>query len=182
MSIIKIIFKCLFVLVIGCNINYLHAQSSTSEYELKAAFLFNFTQFVNWPASSFSSPQSPMVIGIIGKDPFGSYLEQAIKGENVNGHPIIVQHYSSVEDINSCQILFINVNDKKKLTQIVTGLNKKNILTVGDKSDFLERGGMIKFLNKNNKIKLQVNLSATKEANLIISSKLLRLVDIVDSK
>lgn len=151
---------------------------SSPEYQLKAVFLFNFTQFVNWPPGSFSSDASPMVIGVLGPDPFGSFLEDAVTGEKVNGHPLIIQHYNTIEDVGTCQILFINLAETKKTGQAITKLNGRNILTVSDSPDFMEQGGMIRFFTRDNKIKLQVNLGAAKNANLDISSKLLRLVDI----
>ena len=182
MSIIKTtIYRWAFILMILFTTNNLIGQSAPNEYQLKAAFLYNFTQFVNWPSSSFTSPNAPLVIGVIGKNPFGTYLEQTISGESANGHPIIFQHYSSNEEIKSCQILFINMSEKKKITEIINTQKNKAILTVSDTPHFLEYGGIVKFLNKNDKIKLQVNLKAAKEASLVISSKLLRLVEIVEN-
>jgi hypothetical protein len=148
------------------------------EYQLKAVFLYNFTQFVEWPTNSFTSDQSPMIIGILGTDPFGSYLEETIAGEKINGHPLRIQHYNTVEEIGACQVLFINVADKVKREQIIAKLKGRNILTVSDSPDFLLQGGMIRFFTRQDKIKLQVNLEEAKTANLVISSKLLRLVEI----
>ena len=119
-----------------------------------------------------------MVRGIFGTDPFGSYLEETVAGENINGHPLRVQRYNTVEEIGSCQILFINVADKNKREQIIVKLKGRNILTVSDAPDFLLQGGMIRFFTRQDKIKLQVNLEEAKTANLLISSKLLRLVEI----
>lgn len=150
----------------------------TREYQLKAVFLYNFTQFVEWPTNSFTSDQSPMIIGILGADPFGSYLEETIAGEKINGHPLRVQHYNTVEEIGVCQVLFINVADKTKREQIISKLKGRNILTVSDSPDFLLQGGMIRFFTRQDKIKLQVNLEEAKTASLVISSKLLRLVEI----
>ena len=163
----------------ACSTFFVYAQTPVArEYQLKAVFLYNFTQFVEWPTHSFTSDQAPMVIGILGTDPFGSYLEETVAGENINGHPLRVQRYSTVEEIGSCQILFINVADKNKREQIIVKLKGRNILTVSDAPDFLLQGGMIRFFTKQDKIKLQVNLEETKTANLVISSKLLRLVDL----
>jgi YfiR/HmsC-like len=148
------------------------------EYQLKAIFLYNFSQFVTWPANSFSSDQAPMVIGIVGTDPFGSYLEEAIADEKVNGHPLTIERYSSTEEIGACQILFINLPDPTKREQAISAVAGKNILTVSDATDFLVRGGMIRFFTRQGKLKLEVNLETTKAANLEISSKLLRLVEI----
>ena len=167
-----------------CSAMALFAQTSDNrEYQIKAAFLFNFTQFVEWPATSFSTAQSPMIIGILGKDPFGSYLEETISGEKVNGHPLVIQHYNSIDDIKTCHVLFINLSDAGRCEQAVTNLKKgRNILTVSETNNFMHQGGMIRFFARNNKIQLQINPEATKADNLVISSKLLRLAEIFTPK
>lgn len=166
-------------LVIAFSICTSYAQTNaTPEYQLKAVFLFNFTQFVEWPATSFATGQSPFIIGIIGEDPFSTYLNDIISGEKVNGHPIVIQHYSHYEDTKNCHILFIADNGTNTIGQITTSLKKNSVLTVGDAPTFLMQGGMVRLITKNNKIQIQINLDATREANLVISSKLLRLADI----
>ena len=182
MSTLKI-QRYLILCLLLCRALSLPSQPSTTpEYQLKAVFLYNFTQFVDWPNGTFASDGSPMVIGILGKDPFGSYLQETISGEKVNGHPLVIEHYNTVEEIKDCHILFINLPDAKKTEKAITELKGKNILTVGEAPDFLKQGGMIRFLNQKGKINLQVNLETTKEASLVISSKLLRLVDIYNPK
>jgi hypothetical protein len=157
----------------------LSAQTPPSrEYQLKAVFLFNFTQFIEWPSASFDTDQSPMVIGILGENPFGSYLEETVAGEKTNGHPVIVHYYQNEEDAKSCHILFINLPESKKRNQAIAALKGKNILTVSDASDFSKQGGMIRFFTSNNKIKLQINLDASRSSELIFSSKLLGLAEI----
>lgn len=161
----------------------LAAQKPISrEYQLKAVFLYNFTQFVEWPNNSFASDQSPVIIGILGTDPFGSYLEETVSGEKINGHPLLIQRYSDVGDVGACQVLFINITDANKRQEAITSLKGRNILTVSDATDFMQQGGMIRFFTKQDKIKLQVNLEAAKTADLVISSKLLRLSEIFVSK
>lgn len=157
-------------------------EQPSREYQLKAVFLFNFTQFVDWPANSFSSDQAPMVIGIVGSNPFGSYLEETVHGEKINGRPLLIQYYDTMEGIGACHVLFINVTETNKREQIIEKVKGRNILTVSDAPDFMEQGGMIRFFTKQDKIKLQVNLEATKMASLVMSSKLLRLVEVVKSR
>lgn len=155
----------------------LFAQTSvTREYQIKAAFLFNFTQFVEWPATSNS--QAPIVIGVLGKNPFGSYLEDIVSGEKVNGHSLVVQYYNSVEDIKTCHVLFVSTAEANNFDHIVETLKNRNILTVSDGTDFIHHGGMIRFFTRNNKIQLQINPEAAKSAKLVVSSKLLRLAEI----
>ena len=160
------------------SIFHLSAQSQANrEYQVKAVFLFNFTQFVQWPPNSFPTDQAPLVIGILGEDPFGPYLKETVLGEKANGHSMIVQHYNNIEEIKTCHILFINLPETK-LEQAVENLKGRNILTVSDAADFLKQGGMIRFFTRNNKIQLEINPAPSKEANLVISSKLLRLAEI----
>lgn len=164
-----------------CNTFYLPAQTPvTREYQLKAVFLFNFTQFVEWPPTSFSTEQSPLIIGILGENPFGSFLEQTVAEEKINGHPVIVQYYNNAQDLKTCHILFIN--QAKNREPILAALKEKDVLTVSDTPDFLKQGGIIRFFTRNNKIQFQINLEASKAANLEISSKLLRLADIYVDK
>ena len=171
----------LVIILLACSMVSLAQTPANREYQIKAVFLFNFTQFVEWPASAFSSAQAPMVIGILGKDPFGSYLTEIVSGEQVNGRPLIIQHFNNTEEIKSCHILFINL-EQANLQDELLKLKGKNILTVSDSPNFLLQGGMIRFFTKNNKMQFQINLDATKEANLVISSKLLRLAEIFVSK
>jgi hypothetical protein len=158
----------------------LAAQTEISkEYQIKAVFLFNFSQFVKWPAEAFPEAQTPLVIGVLGEDPFGAYLDEIVRGEKVNNHPLIVQRYQRVEEIKTCHILFVSQSETKQLEQIFTNLKGRNILTVGEVEGFSQRGGMIRFVTEKNKIRFRVNLEATKAANLTISSKLLKPAEII---
>jgi hypothetical protein len=150
-----------------------------SEYQVKAVFLFNFSQFVDWPASAFASAGAPLVIGVLGDDPFGAALDEAVRGEAVNGRPLEVRRYSTVEEVDHCHILFINIAAKDRLEQALARLRVRQVLTVGDSENFARAGGVIQFVTIDNKIRLQINLDAAKLANLSISSKLLRPAQIV---
>jgi hypothetical protein len=171
----------LSIYIVLLQVQFLSAQPSP-EYQIKAVFLFNFTQFVEWPSTAFERQNAPLVIGILGKDPFGSYLDETIKGEEVNGHPLVVQRFSRAEDVKKCHILFITPSDKDQLRNIFDGLTNQPILTVGDVVNFSKSGGMIRFFTENNKIRIRINLDIVKDADLIISSKLLRMAEIVSSK
>src|SRR6266850_6391116 len=111
----------------------LPAQTAISkEYQVKATFLYNFSQFVEWPTQAFLEAQSPLVIGVLGDDPFGTYLDELVRGEKVNNHPLVVQRYQRVEEIKTCHLLFISRSEDKELEGIFAGLKDRNILTVGD--------------------------------------------------
>jgi hypothetical protein len=151
------------------------------EYQLKAVFLFNFAQFVEWPSQAFADAQTPLVIGVLGKDPFGAYLDETVRGETVNNRSLVVQRYGRVEDINTCHILFISRSEGDRLEQILARLRGRNILTVADAEGFAPPGVMIRLVTVENKIRLRINLEVAQAANLKISSKLLRTAEIVSS-
>ena len=157
----------------------LWAQTAVSkEYQIKAVCLFNFAQFVTWPPEAFTSPDQPLRIGILGGDPFGTFLDETVKGEKVGDHPLIIQRYGSIEDVQDCQILFVSASESGKLSAILSALKGKSILTVGEKEDFVQDGGMVRFFVEGNKLRLKINPEAAKDAGLTISSKLLRLAQI----
>ena len=156
----------------------LHAQTPTKEYQVKAVFLFNFSQFVKWPPAAFSNSNAPFIIGIVGHDPFGSYIDETVAGEKMMGHPIKILRCENKEDIKDCHILFIDDNESER--EVISTLDNRSVLTVSDEADFAKHGGMIRFFTENNKIRLEINISAAKAAKLEISSKLLRVAQIVE--
>jgi hypothetical protein len=154
-----------------------HAQEAQpSEYQIKAAFLYHFAQFVDWPPAAFAQATSPMVIGILGESPFGGDLEQAVRGKSLNNHSLTIKEVRSLADAtNTCHILFISSSEKKRLPEIFAGLRGSSVLTVGETDRFTETGGMINFVQQGKKIRFQINEEAAKSAGLKISSKLLSL-------
>lgn len=153
------------------------AQSSPSaEYQVKAVFLFNFAQFVVWPRQA--SSEASLVIGVLGEDPFGAYLDQTVRGEKVNDRPLVVQRFRRVTDIKACDVLFISRSENDRMEQILGNLKGRSVLTVSDTEDFAARGGMIQFFTERNKIRMRINLDAVKAADLKVSSKLLRVAEI----
>lgn len=153
--------------------------AAPTEYQVKAVFLFNFSQFVTWPAQAFPEAQNPLIIGVLGDDPFGADLDEIVRGETVNGHPLAVRRFRRVEDIDDCHILFINAAEEARLEQILRKLQGRSILTVSDGQDFAKRGVMVRFITDRNRIRLRINLTATEAAGLTLSSKLLRPAEII---
>jgi hypothetical protein len=153
--------------------------ASPQEHQVKAVFLFNFAQFVEWPTNAFAEAQAPLVIGVLGDDPFGAYLDETVRGERVNNRKLVVRRFRRVEEIQSCHVLFISPSEAERLEQILAALKGRPILTVSDAEGFSRRGGMIRFVTEKNKIRLKINPEAAKAARLTISSKLLRPSDIV---
>lgn len=152
---------------------------SATQYQLKAVFLFNFTQFVEWPGNIFDQPGEPFVIGLYGPNVFGNYLDQAVRNETVNGHPIKIIPVSSAEEAKRVHLLFITSGRSPELAALESQLKGQSVLTVSDVDGFCRSGGMIGFINEKNKIKIQINTGATAAANLKVSSKLLRLAELV---
>jgi YfiR/HmsC-like len=151
----------------------------SAEYQLKAVFIYNFTRFVEWPPEAFESYNDPFVIAIIGNDPFGSYLEQAIAGESIGRHPIRIKRIKELDKDEKCHIVFINEDDPGRIKEILAQADDQNILTVSDAANFASIGGMIGFFTENNKIRMHINTGAVRNAQLTISSKLLRLAKVI---
>jgi len=158
----------------------LSAQTAPSkEYQVKAVFLFNFAQFVEWPPAAFGDGTSPLVIGVLGDNPFGTYLDETVRDEKVGNRPLEVRRYQRVEEIKTCHVLFVGLSEANRLEQILAGLKDRSILIVGDSNDFVQRGGMIQLASSQSRIRLRINEGAAKTANLTISSKLLRSAELV---
>jgi len=158
------------------------AVARTAEYDLKAAFLFNFARFVEWPPEAFVDAAAPITIGVLGDDPFGRSLDDIVANESVHGRALSVRRYASVEDIGACQILFICPSQAERWDQIAARLGKRSVLTVGDGIAFTDHSGMIGFEMLHNRLRLRINLAAAKAAKLTISSQLLRQARIVGPK
>lgn len=157
------------------------AQSPrTSEYQVKAVFLFNFVQFVDWPAPAAAAPDSqPLLIGILGSDPFGAFLDETVRGEHLGTRPIRLRRYRQIADIDDCNVLFISRSEAERVPEILAALKNRPVLTVSDGDTFANQGGMIQFVTDKSRIRLRVNLEAAQAANVAISSKLLRVAEVV---
>ena len=158
------------------------AQAEFNEYQLKAVFLFNFAQFVEWPEKAFAGADSPLVIGVLGADPFGPVLDETVRDERIGGRKLEIHRYRRVEDVGICQILFISKSESSHLEAILAALKERSVLTVGDADRAARRGVMIQFLTEKKRVRLRINLDAAKLAGLTISSKLLRPTEIVTTE
>jgi hypothetical protein len=171
----------LFALFFGGGLLAPAQADAVSEYQAKAAFIYNFTKFVQWPASSFSSPTSPLVIAVLGTDPFGSSLRDAVAGKSAEGHPLKVIRLegTATADLTGCHLLFISSSEKERVGTILASLAGASVLTVADTERFAQKGGVIQFDQAGTKIQLVVNQTAAKKAKLTISSKLLQVAKIL---
>jgi len=170
-----------------CAIAFLLLGSLTAraqlsrEYQLKAVFLYNFALFTEWPTNAFADDKSPIIIGIVGADPFGSVLEQTVHGENAGGHPLVVQHFPRAADIKTCHLLFIPQSETRHVGEILKIVGDKPVLTVADADTPLTANVMIRFIVENNKVHFRINEPAARAANISLSSKLLRVAETAPS-
>ena len=157
------------------------AQVGTStEYKFKAAYLYNFLRFVEWPHQAFADKASPIVIGVLSNDAFSTLVEQTVNNETIRGRAVVVRRLSGIEGAKSCHILFISRSEQKNLHEILDMLKGKPVLTVGEIGAFARSGGAINFYFEGNKLRFEINPEAAKSADLVLSSKLLRLAKIVE--
>jgi YfiR/HmsC-like len=146
-----------------------------SEYEVKAAFLGNFIQFVKWPAKAFADAGSPFTICIVGSDSFGGALERAVAGQTVGGRKVAIKRSRRPDDLRSAQVVFVCKSERGRIGEILGGLQGANVLSVGESDDFARQGGVINFVMESDKVRFEVNTGAAQRAGLELSSKLLRL-------
>lgn len=154
-------------------------DSRVSEYQLKAAFIFNFAKFVTWPEDSFETKNSPFKIGVLGTDPFGKILDNTVAGKTVGKRSVQIKRSDSLSDLDDCHIIFISESKEKEMSRILKELETSNVLIVGDMNRFAENRGVIGFYSEGRKIRLAINTKAAKSQDLKISSKLLSISKIV---
>lgn len=146
--------------------------SELREYDVKAGFIYQFTRFIEWPENG--EGEEPFVFCVVGKNPFGGVLESFEK-EDVRGRPMVVRHVEKWKNADSCHVMFISGSEKDDVAKIIRENTGKPVLTVSETSDFIEQGGIINFVRKDNKIRFEINQEKAEQANLKISSKLLKL-------
>lgn len=151
-------------------------EPRASAVEVRAVFLLNFTKFVSWPPEVFVGTAAPVVIGVLGPDPFGAVLDGAVAGETVGGRPLVVRRFAGFEDLTACHLLYISGTEGSDLPRLLERLKGSPVLTVGEESRrFTARGGMIGFLLEQDEVHFDINRKAAEAAGLKVSSRLLRL-------
>jgi len=149
------------------------------EYQVKAAFLYNFVKFVDWPPDAFQSEKSPITLCVFRYDPFGSALDEVIAGQTLNNRRLLVQQINKLPDLKACQLVFVSDREDKHLPEILDSLEGASALVVGEGEDFAEHRGGIQFFLENKRLRFAVNVDAIQRARLKVSSKLLALARIV---
>lgn len=148
---------------------------ATREYQLKAAFLHHFAQFVEWPPGTFSDEKAPIVIATLGADPFEGELDRVVAGKTVGGRRVVIKHFPKATEIQQCQLLFVGAASDGLLTDAMQKLGRVGVLTVGETDKFMDNGGIIRFYPEDNRVRFEISQEAAARARLRISAKLLRL-------
>jgi hypothetical protein len=149
------------------------------EYQLKAAFLFNFAKFIDWPPASFSSPQSPFVVCILGPDPFGHAMDEAFRDKMIDNRPVAIQRFKDIAQARQCHMVFVSQSESFRLADIIQALHGQCVLLVGESEGFAAAGGVIEFAIEQNHVHFVINTDAAGRAGLRVSSKLLSLARVV---
>jgi YfiR/HmsC-like len=176
----RLVLKLVLTLVLMLAVASLGAGAEGSpvgEYQLKAVFLFNFGKFVEWPPQAFADPHDPFTICVLGESPFGSALEEAVRGKTVASRPIAIRLLSNPQQAHTCQILFVSASERNRMHGLLEGLRNSCVLTVGDTEDFTANGGIVQFRMKDARVRIEIDAEAAERATLRISSRLLSLAE-----
>jgi len=179
----------ILIVALGMTLNWTSTAAAqavdppdASEYLIKAGFIYNFAKFVEWPSTAFSQPDSPIMIGVLGTDPFGSVLDRLVEDKKIGARGFVVKRYKwgkDLKDLKECKILFVSASEKAHIDEIVQAVKGLPILMVGETPGFAERGGMIRFTLEDNRVRFEINVDAAHQADLNISSRLLTLAKII---
>ena len=174
-------FALFLLLTALCLPSPLRAQQSAAslEYQVKAAYLMNFPKFVEWPASAFFAPDSPITICVLGNDPFGPALDRMVENERVNGRGIRVRRSVPEANPQGCHVAFISRSEREGMAQVNSRLRMSSVLTVSEVPGFADAGGMIEFVIEDGKVRFYINAAAAQSAGLTVSSRLLRVASAI---
>ena len=174
------VFLWLAAVALSLAPEQIRAQGDVSkEYQVKAAFLFHFAQFVEWPAETFTNADAPFRIGVLGGNPFAGALDEIVRGETIGSRKIIVQYSRRAADLKNCQIVFVSKTEATRLPRILKEFDGQNSLTVGECDGFASLGGVLNFYLEDDKVHFEINPDAAAREKLKISSQLFRLGKIV---
>jgi len=153
----------------------LAGPADPKDYEVKAAFLYNFTKFVEWPPHTFKNQEEPVVVGVLGAPQCATALEQLVKDRKVNGRAIVVRRIDTAEDAKSAQLLFVGSSEEEHFARLLPSLAGAPVLTVGESQAFKELGGAINFVVDDSKVRFEINALAAERVGVKISAQLLKL-------
>lgn len=162
-----------------CTVFPLLAQTpAADEYQIKAAFLFNISKFVEWPQDAFKAPDDPVTICVLGANPFGGALEDAVRGKLIGTRPLAVREVANAQQAGKCQVVFVSAAERKRCRSFLDELKGRSILTVGEAEDFTANGGIMNFKLRDARVRIEIDATAAERARLRISSKLMSLADV----
>lgn len=153
-----------------------------TEYEVKAAYLYNFAKFVEWPAEAQVGAAEPFVIAVLGEDPFGRTLDDLLASKTIHDRSLVIRRVATPEEAVGAHVVFVCASERPRLPRILKVLRGTSVLTVGDMQEFAERGGMIGFRMDGHKVRFDINPGPAERARLKVSSQLLKLARIVDGE
>lgn len=146
-----------------------------SDYQIKAQHVFNFARFTEWPPSKFPQPDSPLIIGVVGSNELENQLDEVVKNARINDRQVYIKHIANNAELRRCHILFVSRSERDRFGAILSEARGEHILTIGENDRFLNRGGVVNFMDSGTAVIFQINLGAARHAGLKISSKLLQL-------
>ena len=166
------------ILLVSVVLPFSAQTPAADEYPVKAAFLFNFAKFVEWPQDAFKAPDDPVTICVLGMNPFGGALEETVRGKLIGAHPFMVREVTNAQQAGKCHIVFVTASERKRCRSFLDELKGRSVLTVGEVEDFTANGGIINFKLKDARVRIEIDAAAAERARLRISSKLLSLAEI----
>ncbi len=167
-------------IMLGATPHVYAGSLSDREYAMKAAFLYNFANFIEWPESTFRDSDTPLIVGIFGEDPFGHHLD-ALKGRRVKGRTLEIKHFTRTEDIIACHILFVSSQQQKHIARVCETLQDAPVLTVSNElEELIQSGCIINFVIVKNKLRFEINSASAERAGLDISSQLLSVATVIN--
>jgi len=173
-------FLCALAVVLLGGIQGLSGQSSgPGEYDVKASFIYNFTKFIEWPASTFPDAKAPITISVLGENPFGTTLDEIVRGNTINSRTLVIRRIRKLEEIKGSQVLFISGSEDKRLPEILSSVKDTDVLVIGEAEGFANHGGTIQFFLEQGKVRFSINIDAIQRTHLSVSAKLLALAKIV---
>jgi hypothetical protein len=173
----RLIRLLILATLLGSSLRIASAQTLTApEYKIKAAFLYNFAKLTEWPTNAFTCKEMPLTIGIIGKDPFGKFLDETVKDKIIHGRKVAIERFTELkDDVAKCHLLFIATSEEDQLDDIFSCVAKRPVLTVSEIDRFNFKNGMIWIQKEEDEIKFSIRQTAVHETGLKLSSKLLAL-------
>src|SRR6185437_3247798 len=186
MSLNLVCYRSIFVLALAGPLSFYPLQparaetaASPSEYDVEAAYLYNFVKFVQWPVNALPPDGEPFCIGVLGEDPFRDGLKSLLNGKTAQGHPVVVEHFDDPAQAAHCQIVFVSLSETAGLPGILQRLSGASTLTVGDAPEFISRGGVVGFQVIGDRVRFNVNVQAAQASHLTLSSELLKVAHVV---